>query len=89
MKQLYINGRKVIGEHFAYDGCHKIYVLANDDELKEAKEMEYDVHPIKELEDKYEDSCGLRFIAFWNLTDSYVSQWDNEEPVDFHMKEVY
>lgn len=52
---------------FAYDGCHKIYILEDDNDLKEAKKLDYDVFPIEEIEDKYNQSCSLKFISTWKL----------------------
>ena len=30
----------------AYDGCHKIYICEDDEDLKEAKEIGYQIHNI-------------------------------------------
>ena len=34
-----INGSEVIGEFFAYDGCHKIYICESDMDIKVAEEL--------------------------------------------------
>lgn len=52
---------------FAWDGCHKIYILENQEELVEAKNVGYEILDIKNLETAWEESCELRFINFWNL----------------------
>lgn len=52
---------------FAWDGCHKIYILENQEELVEAKNVGYEILDIKNLESTWEESCELRFINFWNL----------------------
>ena len=56
----------------AWDTCHKIYVLMDDNQMQQMKE--YDYNPLisaekmstKELFDTitgwYDDSCGLKFI---------------------------
>jgi hypothetical protein len=56
----------------AFDGCHKIYVLMDDQQMAEMKEYGYD--PLLSAQDLtvdamlstlkgwYEKSCGLRFI---------------------------
>ena len=72
-----INGREVVGDKFAYEGCHKMYVLKNDQEVAEATEAGYEIHPIEELEEVYEDSCDLRFISPWDLDGYYVKQFEN------------
>lgn len=64
----YLNKSKAI----TWDGCHKIYVLMDDEQVEEMTGYGYD--PIiktfgKYLDDVlaivkgwYEDSCGLRFV---------------------------
>ena len=71
-----INGVEVVGKRFAYDGCHKIYVCANEEQEAEAKRVGYDLYPISELEDKYNTSCELRFIHQWDFEREYVPQFE-------------
>ena len=72
-----INGIEVIGDKFAYDGCHKIYVCADKAQEDKAKDYGYDLYPIEELEDAYENSCDLRFIHQWDFKREYVPQFEN------------
>lgn len=56
----------------AWDGCHKIYLLMDDEQVELMREYEYDPlitsdemdwHDMFQLvQDWYHDSCGLRFI---------------------------
>jgi hypothetical protein len=56
----------------AFDGCHKIYLLMDDEQMSEMKLIGYDPllsaedHTASEMletvRDWYEDSCGLRFV---------------------------
>lgn len=69
-----INGMEINGKKFAYDGCHKIYVLANDIEEAKAKKSNYEIHDISEIKSTYEESCELKFISSWDLTTSYAMQ---------------
>ena len=56
----------------AWDTCHKIYLLMDDEQVELMRGYEYDPLITKEemtseemlstLEKWYEDSCGLRFI---------------------------
>jgi hypothetical protein len=56
----------------AWDNCHKIYVLMDDEQMAQMKEYEYDPlisadtmsldEMLETLRDWYEKSCGLRFI---------------------------
>ena len=78
-KIMFINGKKVKGKFFAYDGCHKIYVCENNKNCREALASGYKILPINELQTTYENSCELRFIRNWNLTKQYVTQFENAE----------
>lgn len=57
---------------FAYDGCHKIYLLESEDQEKEARDCGYRILPVEDLKKTYENSCSLRFIAYWDLNKDYV-----------------
>lgn len=80
-----INGQTVVGKSFAYDGCHKIYVIETLEEMEEALETGYSILSIDQLEQTYENSCSLRFISNWALTKRYVGQFDEE--VEFEIEE--
>lgn len=60
---------------FAYDGCHKIYILEDDADVKEAKSYGYEIKKMSELIDTWEKSCPLRFIDNWKLDIGYVEQF--------------
>lgn len=72
-----INGKEVLGKKFAYDGCHKIYVIEDLEEEKNAKDLGYSIHCIEEIADYWELSCSLRFIYNWKLDKTYVAQFEN------------
>ena len=70
--QLQINKNYVDGKTFVYDGCHKIYVVHDDNDRAKAKEYDYINEtdkeiPISELEDYYLKSCPLRFVQYFNV----------------------
>jgi hypothetical protein len=56
----------------AFDTCHKIYLLMDDEQVELMREYQYDPlitnaeatpeEMLATLEDWYENSCGLRFI---------------------------
>lgn len=71
-----INNYTTKAKYFAYDGCHKIYLIASSSDKKEALETGYCILPISELEDTYADSCGLKFISNWKLTKRYAPQFE-------------
>ena len=57
----------------AWDTCHKIYVLMDDEQIALMREYEYDPlitsdemsdgEMLNTLQDWYEQSCGLRFVS--------------------------
>lgn len=51
----------------AFDSCHKIYYLSNDQAEAEAREMGYDVYPCSRLRELLEASCSLVFVNRWSL----------------------
>lgn len=61
----------------AYDGCHKIYICENDEDVAEAKELGYKIHKLNELEDLFNKSCALVFIYNWSLDEYYVGQGES------------
>ena len=68
-----INGETIKAEEFAYDGCHKIYLIEDKLDREEAS-CGYDILPISELEYTFNKSCGLQFISNWKLSKSYADQ---------------
>lgn len=71
-----INGKEIKAKQFAYEGCHKIYLIEDTDDLKEAKDIGYDIYDIKLLKETYDGSCSLRFINNWKLTEQIVPQFE-------------
>ena len=71
-----INGWRTAALAFAYDGCHKIYLIENMEDVPEILEYGYTILPIQELPRIYcEDACPLRFISTWSETlDSVIPQ---------------
>lgn len=71
-----INNQETEAKKFAYDGCHKIYLIEDEADEKTAMEYEYKFFPIEELQKTYENSCSLRFISNWKLSKQYVKQFE-------------
>lgn len=63
----------------AYDGCHKIYICSDENDVKKAIEFGYEIHDITELESLYNNSCPLVFIRGWKTLDSYIPQYVDAE----------
>lgn len=72
-----INGIDVVGTRFAYDGCHKIYIIEDEDDRKEAEEYGYQMLDIAYLVDTWDTSCELKFISNWKLDKQYVAQFED------------
>lgn len=73
-----INGIFTPAKQFAYDGCHKIYLIEDENDLNEARDSEYDILDISVLKKAWRNSCGLQFISNWKLTERFVNQFQNE-----------
>lgn len=71
-----INGKKVKAKYFAFDGCHKIYLLETDEDMTSASETGYALYPIRGLQKAWNDSCELRFISTWRTHESIVPQFE-------------
>lgn len=72
-----INGIEVKGIGVAYDGCHKLYILEDLEDVKQAKELGYTIYDdVVYVEDLYATSCELRFISNWKLDKNYVKQFE-------------
>jgi hypothetical protein len=72
-----INGTQIKAKQFAWDGCHKIYLINTDEDKKTFLEYGYDLFPISELEEAYNESCSLRFISNGDLSQEVVSQFQD------------
>lgn len=70
-----INGKKIDAKEFAWDGCHKIYLMNTKGDKIQFKEFGYNFFPIDELKECYKNSCSLRFIENGDLT-SVVTQFE-------------
>lgn len=70
-----INRIEVKGIGVAYDGCHKLYILEDLEDVRQAKELGYTIYDdVVYVEDLYAMSCELRFISNWKLDKNYVKQ---------------
>jgi hypothetical protein len=72
-----INNVEVVGNKFAYDGCHKIYIIEDEQDEQKAIDCGYEILDISKLVNTYKYSCELRFIHNWKLTKTYVAQFEN------------
>ena len=71
-----INNQVTTAKGFAYDDCHKIYLLERDSDWKDASDAGYTILPIEKLIETYEGSCDLRFISNWALNKQFVRQFE-------------
>ena len=75
----YINGREITETAFAFDGCHKIYLL-HEWQYQEYRDLDYDIYDIDGLPLAWVDTCPLRFINSGDLQQTIVGQF---EPAKF------
>lgn len=76
-----INGKRTLAKEFAYDNCHKIYLLENEIDRSDAVSCGYQILPIESLKQAFESSCELRFINSWDLKEDFVCQGEDEDVV--------
>ena len=62
-----INNIEIKAKKFAFDGCHKIYILDSERQTKAAIKCGLDIKNIEGIIDTYNTSCQLRFVRFWDL----------------------
>ena len=71
-----INGIETDAQEFAYDGCHKIYLIEDEKDKADAISIGYEILPITELKKTYKNSCSLKFIKNWKLNKRFVEQFE-------------
>lgn len=83
-----INGFKfeTKAKEFAYDNCHKFYIIQTKRDRSHALDLGYDLYPMEKLASMFRDSCPLRFIQTWKLK-TVVPQF--EPKVRFEWLERY
>lgn len=83
--KLFINDIEVKGNRFVWDGCHKIYIIEDDNDLVDCMEKwgtlvnGTDLFDITEIERIYDNSCSLRFISNWKLDTHYIRQFEDSK----------
>lgn len=84
---LYVNGSRVGATEFAFDGCHKIYLIDTPEVREKLEGYGYepdDFHPVSDLPEVWEDSCSLRFISWGDLREEdLVHQFDENVTVEY------
>ena len=75
--EMRINGQETKAKEFAYDGCHKIYLIESENDRAAAEDCEYDILPISSLKKTFNKSCGLQFISNWKLSKHFVNQFED------------
>lgn len=72
-----INNQETHAQFFAYDGCHKIYLIESEEQLQDY--VRYQIKPISELQQTFESSCELRFVSSADLKINFVKQYEKLE----------
>ena len=70
----------------AWDTCHKVYIMLDDQEVEQMRGYEYDplitsdeqtpAEMLATVLEWYRDSCGLRFISATRTTDTGTEFFD-------------
>ena len=79
-ERLFIDGKPYNADRFAFDGCHKIYLLHPGENLSEYGWDERDYYSISDLAAAWDTSCGLRFISWGDLS-TVIPQCHEDEVV--------
>ncbi len=87
MPTVTINSTVVDIDEFAWDGCHKIYLVTNQEGKDQLVEYGYDFFPAKDLPEVWENSCALKFISSADLKIQFVDQ-AYEGEVNIKVKEA-
>ena len=66
------------GWPLAWDGCHKIYMLQEEQAETEARDMGYTVFAASELPEIWDSSCSLRFVNRWALAEESIEGFRHE-----------
>lgn len=74
-----INGIKTNSKKFAFDGCHKFYILEDAADIDDATANGYEICDIDQLPGMWADACPLRFISNWKLTKEFCKQFNNAD----------
>lgn len=65
--RLALNTFTTRAKEFAFDGCHKFYLIQTKKDRAQALEAGYDLLPINRLPLEFQNSCPLRYINTWKL----------------------
>lgn len=73
----FINSKELPSDYktFAYDGCHKIYLCANEEAEAKMEGYGYQILPITQLPAAWRGSCSLRFIEDAETLKVWVPQF--------------
>lgn len=69
-----INDHVITQDMFAFDGCHKFYLIETPEDERTLRDYGYEIYPIDYLPLAWNDSCPLRFILSADLDTTYVGQ---------------
>lgn len=65
-----ISNRKIKATHYFFDGCHKIYLIEDEQDKQNFLNIgwtENDIYTIDTIIDCYENACPLKFIQTCKL----------------------
>jgi hypothetical protein len=84
---LRINDAVIDATEFAYDGCHKIFLISSaadrEKMIVQGGYTDSDILPVSRLLEVWESTCPLRFISRADLTEVLVQQADPEPTITY------
>lgn len=69
-----INDTRIWADEFAWDGCHKLYIVTDQESRDQLEGYGYDFFNIAELQECWDSSCMLKFISDASLNCNYINQ---------------
>lgn len=67
---------------FAWDECHKFYLLDDAEREAAAQKLGYKTFPASKLQEAWDESCFLRFINRWGLDHEGNDGFDHEFAIE-------
>ena len=74
---------QIIATYVAYDGCHKFYYIEDEQDEVEARSCGYEICLFEDFIKLWNESCPLRFLSNWKLTEQPIKQFTEIEEMYF------
>ena len=84
----YVNDIEITAYAFGFDGCHKFYLVENEEDQHMLEELGYTIYKIEDLPREWAGSCPLRFIDSADLERVFVHQFTPAEFVGWDIDDA-